>query len=120
MRTPLNEEGLSDERKREYMEGRVPLGRLGYARGYRWFRSLICRGIWRTLGLLGLAWVGLTVGDLDPRTAGYYNTNMWPVVVSYWLIIKSPLAVPTTASRLQALLRTESSEPGYRERRFLT
>ena len=29
VRTPLNEEDLSDERKREHIEGRAPLGRLG-------------------------------------------------------------------------------------------
>lgn len=29
IRTQLNDEDMSDERKRRYMEGRIPLGRLG-------------------------------------------------------------------------------------------
>ena len=29
IRTQLNEEDLKDEKKREYMEGRIPLGRIG-------------------------------------------------------------------------------------------
>ncbi|KAK0744684.1 hypothetical protein B0T21DRAFT_358173 [Apiosordaria backusii] len=32
VRTQLNEEDLKDEKKREYMEGRIPLGRIGEAR----------------------------------------------------------------------------------------
>lgn len=32
IRTQLNDEDLADERKREYMESRIPLGRLGQPR----------------------------------------------------------------------------------------